>query len=324
MNTIIDAAIDSFVFEMMVRRGLSRSTIEAYGRTMRRFAAWLIRTHGQDQDPSALSRLEIQDFALHLRESGLGDRSLSAAVVAMRQFFRWYVEDRQLESNPMEDFEVPGFSAPLPVVFDERDVEAVLNAPDLNTPHGLRDRAILEVLYGSGLRISEVLGLDAADVDTVAGFLIARGKGRKERVVPISESCRDAILDYLDRGRPALLKGRVVVRDRAGADRGAGQGVVRAGRVRREPLFVTARRTVLTRQGFFKNMQGYGISAGLLKDISPHKLRHSFATHMVENGADLRSVQEMLGHSDISTTEIYTHVSRGHLKKVYRKAHPRA
>lgn len=323
MSAHIDTAVDSFLFDMMVRRGLSKNTIDAYGRTMRRFAGWLARTRGADCDPASLTRLELEDFARHLRDIGLGDRSLSASVVALRQFFIWYADDRQLESNPMEDFEVPGFSAPLPVVFDETDVLAVLNAPNVTTPQGLRDRAILEILYGSGLRISEVLGLATGDIDTVAGFLIARGKGRKERVVPISDSCRDAVLEYLATGRPALLKGRTLVRGRGRqGDRAADPGAGRS--TRREPLFVTARGTVLSRQGFFKNMQGYGLTAGLLKNISPHKLRHSFATHMVENGADLRSVQEMLGHADISTTEIYTHVSRGHLKKVYKKAHPRA
>jgi len=320
MEVNIDKAVDGFLFDLMVRRGLSSSTIDAYGRTMRRFASWLTRTVGQDADPAALSRQQIEQFALALRESGLGNRSLSAAVVALRQFYVWYVEERQLDSSPMENFEVPSFSAPLPVVFDEVDVEAVLNAPSANTPQGMRDRAILEILYGSGLRISEVLGLAISDVDTVAGFLIARGKGRKERVVPISDSCRSAVLLYLEFGRPVLLKGRRLT----GASVKPGSRRPPAVDSRREPMFVTARATVLSRQGFFKNMQGYGIEAGLLKDISPHKLRHSFATHMVENGADLRSVQEMLGHADISTTEIYTHVSRGHLKKVYKKAHPRA
>ncbi len=318
----IDTAVDSFLFDLMVRRGLSKSTIESYGRTMRRFASWLVRTHGPDADPAGLTRLQLEDFARHLRDTGLGDRSLSASVVALRQFYIWYVEERQIESNPMEDFEVPGFSAPLPVVFDERDVLAVLNAPDITTPQGLRDRAILEILYGSGLRISEVLGLDTGDIDTVACFVIARGKGRKERLVPISDACRNAVLQYLASGRPLLAKGRAITRDRRG--RGRQAAAPRSARAARDPLFVTARGTVLTRQGFFKNLQGYGISAGLLKNMSPHKLRHSFATHLVENGADLRSVQEMLGHADISTTEIYTHVSRGHLKKIYRKAHPRA
>ncbi len=316
----IDKLIDGFNYDLIVTRGLSHHTIEAYGRTLSRFAAWLVALRGEKGDPGSLSRLELEDFARSLREMGLGDRSLSAAVVALRQFYLWYCGETGLESNPMEDFEVPAFNAPLPVVFDEMDIEAVLAAPNVATPQGLRDRTILEVLYGSGLRISEVLSLAIGDIDTVAGFVMARGKGRKERLVPISDSCREALLNYLDNGRPQLMKGRQVVRGRRGADRQADANA----RFRREPLFVTARGTVLSRQGFFKNLQGYGIKAGLLKNISPHKLRHSFATHMVENGADLRSVQEMLGHADISTTEIYTHVSRGHLKKVYKKAHPRA
>lgn len=306
MNSIIDQAVDAFLFDLRVRRGLSRNTIEAYGRTLRRFSAWMMNVFGEYRDPANLDRVALESFVRRLRDDGLGDRSLSAAVVALRQFYVWFCADRRLDVNPMEDFEVPRFAAPLPVVFDETDIDAVLQAPS-GTPQGMRDLAILELLYGSGLRISEVLGLGVDDVNTVANYVIARGKGRKERVVPISEPCARAVSEYLQNARPILLKGRRVSKP----------GI-------REPMFVTARGTVLTRQGFFKNLQQYGLKANLVSAISPHKLRHSFATHLVENGADLRSVQEMLGHADISTTEIYTHVSRAHLKKVYRKAHPRA
>jgi integrase/recombinase XerD len=315
VNIEVDAAIDGFLFDSMVRRGLSKNTIDAYGRTLRRFSGWLVKTFGSSKPPSELNRRDLEDFARLLKANGLSDRSLAAAVVAVRQFYVWYCADRRIDNNPMEDFEVPKFSQCLPVVFDEQDVNSVLRMPAANSPQGLRDRAILELLYGSGLRISEVLGLGVADVNTVSGYVVAYGKGQKERVVPISDPCRAAVLRYLDEARPALLKGRKLVKP-TGRAVAHGQGY--------EPMFVTARGTVLTRQGFFKNLQGYGIKAGLLKAISPHKLRHSFATHLVEHGADLRSVQEMLGHSDISTTEIYTHVSRGHLKKVYKKAHPRA
>lgn len=306
MNTPIDRFIDAFLFEIRVRRQLSKNTSDAYGRTLRRFSAWMDSTGRVATAPGDLSREDLELFVRSLREGGLGDRSLSASVVALRQFYNWYCADMRLDSNPMEDFQVPRFSAPLPVVFDEIDVAAVLQAPR-NTPQGERDRAILELLYGSGLRISEALGLAVEDVDLVAAFVVARGKGRKERLVPVSDPCIDAVRHWLESGRPSLLKGR------------------RAPKIRgREALFITARGTVLTRQGFFKNLKGYGIMADLAGKISPHKLRHSFATHLVENGADLRSVQEMLGHADISTTEIYTHISRGHLKKVYKKAHPRA
>lgn len=307
MISSVDRAIDGFLFDIRIRRQLSRHTCDAYGRTLRRFSAWFQKSCGPDAEPGCLDKPALESFVRGLREKGLGDRSLAAAVVALRQFFVWYCEDRRLDSNPMEDFRVPGFSAPLPVVFDEMDVAAVLQAPSEATPQGLRDRAILELLYGSGLRISEVLGLGIADVDLVAAFVIARGKGKKERIVPISEPSIDAVRAWMESGRPVMLKGR-----RAPKFNG------------REAMFVTARGTVLSRQGFFKNLQGYGIKANLVAAISPHKLRHSFATHLVENGADLRAVQEMLGHADISTTEIYTHVSRGHLKKVYKKAHPRA
>lgn len=304
----MDRQIDSFLFHLQVQRGLSRNTILAYSRALTRLCGWLGARQGI-QDASGVTRDLVESYLGILKAADLSPRSLAQAVVAFRQFFRWALEDGLIATNPMEDVEIPKFTARLPVVLSETDVEHVLDAPGEASPVGLRDRAILELLYGSGLRISEALGLDIVDVNLVQGFVIARGKGRKERVVPISPPCREAVQRYLRDGRPLLV-----------AKRRPATG----GRSRRDPLFVTARGTVLTRQGFFKNLQKYGIQAGVIKRLSPHKLRHSFATHLVEGGADLRAVQEMLGHASIATTEIYTHVSRAHLRKVYRKAHPRA
>lgn len=303
----MDAAIDSFLFHLQVQRGLSRNTILAYSRALNRLAGWL-QSHRKVDAPPAVTRGLIEEFLGILKTGGLSARSIAATVVAFRQFFRWAVEDGRLADNPMDDVEIPRFTARLPVVLSETDVDHVLRAPPDHSPVGLRDRAILELLYGSGLRISEALGLDINDVNLVSGFVVARGKGDKERLVPISPPCRDAVACYLRDGRPLLVAKRRPA----------------TGRTRRDPMFVTARGTVLSRQGFFKNLQKYGIQAGVIKRLSPHKMRHSFATHLVEGGADLRAVQEMLGHANIATTEIYTHVSRGHLRKVYRKAHPRA
>ena len=303
----MDAAIDSFLFHLQVQRGLSRNTILAYSRSLTRLAGWL-QSHRKVDDPRAVTRGQIEEFLGILKTGGLSSRSIAATVVAFRQFFRWAEEDGRVPDNPMDDVEIPRFTARLPVVLSEADVDHVLRAPPEHSPVGLRDRAILELLYGSGLRISEALGLEINDVNLVQGFVVARGKGNKERVVPISPPCREAVACYLRDGRPLLVAKRRPA----------------TGRTRRDPMFVTARGTVLSRQGFFKNLQKYGIQAGVIKRLSPHKMRHSFATHMVEGGADLRAVQEMLGHANIATTEIYTHVSRGHLRKVYRKAHPRA
>jgi integrase/recombinase XerD len=302
----VDNHIDSFIFHLKVQRGLSHNTILAYSRALSRFNAWLIKENKANFESITIPLVE--SYLALLKSKGISARSSAQAVVVLRQFFKWSVGQGIISENPIEDLDIPKFSNALPVVLSETDVKDVLNTPLDNSPVGLRDRAILELLYGSGLRISEALGLDIADVNLVAQFVIAKGKGNKQRIVPISPPCRDAIEQYLTDGRPLLIAKR-----RPPSTKG-----------RRDPMFVTARGTVLTRQGFFKNLKKYGLEAGVVKALSPHKFRHSFATHLVEGGADLRSVQEMLGHASIATTEIYTHVSRGHLKKVYKKAHPRA
>ena len=306
----MDRAIDAFLFHLQAERGLSPNTLSSYSRSLARFEGYLHAKSGANRPgagPADVTRDDVERFLQRMLATGLAARSLAALVVAMRQFFRYAMEAGAVTTNPMEDVEIPRFQRRLPVVLSEAEVDTLLRAPSADTPQGLRDRAILELLYGSGLRISETLALDVGHVNLVQNYVIAYGKGRKERLVPISDPCRAAVQAYLRDGRPLLLLRR----------RPALKG-------RRDPLFVTARGTVLTRQGLFKNMKGYGITAGIIRRISPHKLRHSFATHLVENGADLRAVQEMLGHADIATTEIYTHVSRKHLREVYRKAHPRA
>jgi integrase/recombinase XerD len=300
-----DEAIDRFMFFLKVHRRVSRHTIIAYQRAVSRLCSFLESAKEGDNydDVTKISRRDCERFLEKLKLLGLSNRSLAQTVVAMRQFFRFLVQERVIQIDPTEDLDIPKFRPRLPVVLSESECEALLRTPDDDTPEGLRDRAILELLYGSGLRISEALSLEVQNVNLVQGFVLVRGKGNKERVVPISDYCKDALLRYLKEGRPALLRKRAM---------------------RINALFVTARGTVLTRQGFYKNMRKYGILANLARRVSPHKLRHSFATHLVENGADLRSVQEMLGHADISTTEVYTHVSRKHLRKVFDKAHPRA
>lgn len=301
----MDRWIDSFLHDLRVQRGVSPHTISAYARAAGRLVAFLEK-HRAASASGGVSREDIEAFLQHLSDhGGLSARSLAATVVALRQFFRHVVGMGLLARDPMEDIEIPRFRRRLPVVLAESEVEALIEQPLDSTPMGLRDRAILELLYGSGLRISETLSLEVHHVNLVSGYVRVRGKGDKERVVPISDPTRDAILAYLRDGRPALLRGR-----RCGG--------------RSDPLFVTARGKALTRQGFYKNLRKYGLEAKLSKRVSPHKLRHSFATHLVNRGADLRAIQEMLGHADISTTEVYTHVSRRHLREVHRKAHPRA
>lgn len=301
----MDDAIDAFIFHMRVQRGLSDNTIQAYSRTLARLSGFLESNRKRRLLVSQVDRESIEGFLKTALDTGISNRTLAAMVVAIRQFFRYARDTEMVDSDPTEDLEIPRFNRRLPGVLSESEINALLAAPPKDTSVGLRDRSILELLYGSGLRISEALGLELKDVNLVQGFVLARGKGNKERVVPISMPCREALERYLSEARPALL-----ARHR--------------GKSRREPLFVTARGGGLTRQGFYKNLRNYGIKANLARRVSPHKLRHSFATHLVDHGADLRAVQEMLGHADISTTEIYTHVSRKHLRRIYRKAHPRA
>jgi len=306
----VDRTIDAFLFHLEVQRGLARNSRAAYARVL---AAWrsFLASRGPDE-PSLkdIRRADVEAFLARRREDGLCPRSLAQTVVVLRQFFRWGVESGQVIDDPMQDVEIPRYTTRLPVVLNQADLEALLKAPSLQSPHGVRDRAILELLYGSGLRISEALGLEVGDVQMASDFVRVLGKGNKERLVPLSEPCREALMTYLRDVRPAWME-----RWRRQA---------RGRRTLRDPLFLTARGTVLTRQGFFRNLRNYGVAGGIVKRLSPHKLRHSFATDLLEGGADLRSVQEMLGHADIGTTEIYTHVSRRHLQQIYRKAHPRA
>jgi integrase/recombinase XerD len=303
----MDRDIDSFLFHLRVQRGLSNHTIESYSRSLLRLAAFLAAGHGRSADPRDVRREDIERFLSVQKTRGLSSRSLAAMVVALRQFFRHLAANGAIPADPTEEVEIPRYRRRLPAVFSEPEVEGLVETPEPASQIGQRDRAILELLYGSGLRISEALGIDLGDINLVQGFVRVRGKGNKERVVPLSEPCRQAVDDWIRDGRAAIIAKRPV-----------------SVRGRRDPLFVTGRGTVLTRQGFFKNLRRYGITAGLVRRVSPHMLRHSFATHLVEGGADLRVVQEMLGHADLSTTEIYTHVSRRHLIDVYRKTHPRA
>lgn len=301
----MDRAIDAFIFHLRVQRGLSERTVDTYSRVLVRFQNWLA-SQRPGKGPDQVLGKDVEAFLQWLRAKRLSQRTLALSTVTLRQFFRHAREVGSITDDPTEDVDIPRYQRALPDTLGEDETARLMSAPSAETPMGLRDRAILELLYGSGLRISEALGLTVIDVNLVQGFVRARGKGNKERVVPISEACVGAVEAYLRHGRPLLLR-----------------KVALSGR-RRDALFVTARGTVLTRQGFFKNLKNYGILAEVRHHLSPHALRHSFATDLIEHGADLRTVQEMLGHADISTTEIYTHVSRKHLMQVYRKAHPRA
>jgi integrase/recombinase XerD len=295
----LDSAIDLFLDHVKVERGLARNTVEAYGRDLaafRRFAA----AAGLD-DADAVESRHLLAYLVALSEAKLAARSQARALVALRQLFRHLRAERHVACDPTADLELPRLGRPLPVTLTLQEVEDLLSQPRIDSPRGLRDAAMLETLYATGLRVSELVQLRQIDVNLNDQFLSTVGKGRKQRLVPLGERARDRIRDYLATARPALLGARAC-----------------------PALFVTHLGRAMTRQGFWKLLAAYARSAGIRKRLSPHKLRHSFATHLVERGADLRAVQAMLGHADIGTTQIYTHVSRERLAAVVKKHHPRA
>jgi integrase/recombinase XerD len=242
----------------------------------------------------------VIEHLIELRNAGLGPRSRARHLVTLRGFYRFLVQEKVLETNPAQVVDIPKTGRKLPDVLKVDDVATLLAAPDHTKRLGVRDAAMLELLYAAGLRVSELISVDIADVNLEAGFVRVTGKGSKERLVPIGRVAKEKIEGYLTTARPALLKGRPS-----------------------SHLFVTRLGTPMTRQGFWKLLKAYAAKTGISHKITPHSLRHSFATHLLERGADLRSVQVMLGHVDIGTTQIYTHVAQDRLKALHTKFHPR-
>jgi len=280
---------------LAVEKGLAKNSLASYGRDLRKFGEWL-----DDRSLDRVQRGDIVRYFQSLRSSGISARSVARSLAALRGFFRFLVRERHLKHDPTENVENPKLWTTLPKSLQPSEVDALLAAPDRTTPDGLRDAAMLELLYATGLRVSELIHGKVEDLVLDAGFLRTFGKGSKERIVPFGDSARKAIAAYIDGGRPHFNK-------------------------RNDPhLFLTNRSRPMSRQSFWMKIVKYARQAGIKAHISPHVLRHSFATHLLENGADLRSVQMMLGHSDISTTQIYTHVSRARLQKIYDRFHPRA
>jgi integrase/recombinase XerD len=263
----------------------------------------------------AVRSIDVLDYLALLTERKLSARSQARRLIALRQFFRFLKAERGCDVDPTEEIDLPRFGRKLPDFLSVEEVDRLMAAPDRRTPRGARDGAMLETLYATGLRVSELIRLGLADVNFDAGYLMAFGKGRKQRLVPVGEVALAGLRAYVETARPTFVAGTTSRRRRVPA---------RGGRAQPHALFLTRHGRTMTRQAFWKLLGRYAIAAGIRKRISPHKLRHSFATHMVERGADLRAVQAMLGHADIGTTEIYTHVSRAHLRTVYDRFHPRA
>lgn len=281
---------------LSVERGLASNTIVAYRSDLARLARAL--------GSRTLERTREEDLTRalrHMRVGGSSPRSVARWIAAVRGFFCFLQAEGVLVENPSARLEAPRSWRPLPRTLGSGEVESLLEAPDASTPRGQRDAAMVEVLYATGLRVSELLGLRLGDLHLDAGYLRCWGKGNKERVVPLGGEADAKLQGYLAQARPALL-----------------------GRRRTDVLFVNHRGGRMTRQGFWKIIKRYGAAAGIRTPLSPHMVRHAFATHLLENGADLRSLQVLLGHADISTTQIYTHVNRERLKRVHEDYHPRA
>lgn len=296
----VDAAIDAYLSYVRVEKGLADNTIDAYGRDLLALAASLTK-QGVEQ-AGDVRVTHVLGHLVELSKGGSGVRTQARHLVAIRQLFRFLVKEKVIATDPVADIEMPKPGRKLPEFLDIDEVERLLATPDATTPRGCRDRAMIEVLYATGLRVTELVTLPSDGLDVERGFVLVRGKGNKERVVPLGQHALAAIEQYVREARPTFL----------GAQGSSSSLFLRSGG---EPM---------TRQGFWKLLKGYASAAGIKKPLSPHKLRHSFATHLVERGADLRAVQAMLGHAELSTTEIYTHVNRERLRQIYGAHHPRA
>ena len=290
--------LDRYLESLAVERGLSRNTVDGYRNDLSRLGKALAKQGGRD----LLAALPA-DLSAHMRDlqrQGLSPRSSARALSAIRGFYEHLITAGERKDNPAVNLLPPKLWKPLPKVLSEDEVEALLAAPDVGTPLGLRDRAMLELLYATGLRVSELVGLTLPQLRLDAGFLIAFGKGSKERLVPVGEQAEMWVQRYLRDIRPGLARGR------------------------HQAVFTNKDGDPMSRVGFWMLIKKHGLKAGIRAAISPHVLRHSFATHLLEHGADLRAVQTMLGHSDISTTQIYTHIHQQRLKSLYDRFHPRS
>ena len=288
--------LDTFIDHLWLEDGLSKNTLESYRADLSQFNVWLSKQH---KDLLTSNQADIQQY-LAVKFPQSKPRSISRLIASLRRFYRYALRDNLIPQDPTLQIESPKLPRSLPKSLNEQEVVDLLNAPDINLPIGLRDRAMLELLYASGLRVSELVGVKVNEVSTQDGVVRVTGKGTKTRLVPMGEEAADWITKYIKEARPEILQKRLC-----------------------DALFVTARADAMTRQAFWYLIKRYALVAGISKHMSPHVLRHAFATHLLNHGADLRVVQMLLGHADISTTQIYTHVARERLKQLHSVHHPR-
>ena len=293
-----DALLDAFLLHLKTERRLSGNTLAAYGADLRRFSSFLA---DRGIDAGKFTRTDFLDHLTRLRDAGLSARSTGRHVSTLRSFFRFLVREGVLAASPVSGVKAPRLGRPLPKYLTLSQVDRLLAAPDGHTPEGIRDRAMLTIMYASGLRASEVVTLRLENIDANAGFLYVLGKGGKERVVPVADVALSVLGEYLGSARQRFL-----------------------GKRSSNDLFLSRRGKAITRQTLWNRIRRWALAAGIEQRISPHTLRHSFASHLLAGGADLRAVQAMLGHADIATTQIYTHITPDRLRDIHRKHHPRA
>lgn len=295
----MDTNVDQFLSFISVEKGLAANTIAAYARDLTAYVNYLKESENIEE-PERVDSLMIVRFLTHLREQGLAPRSRARSLSAVRHFHRFLVHERHTTADPTSRIDAPRTRSRLPHLLSKIEVEALLEAPSCGSSVARRDRAMLEVLYATGMRVSELVSLQRGDIKLDIGCLNVMGKGAKQRLIPLGEVALEFLSDYLQNVRPSMTKGQS-----------------------RQEVFLNSRGGKLSRQGFWKKLKAYALCAGINKTVYPHLLRHSFATHLLENGADLRAVQSMLGHADVSTTQIYTHVIQERLKQVHQQYHPR-
>ncbi|KMY54672.1 recombinase XerD [Bacillus sp. FJAT-27231] len=294
--------LQDFIHYMIVEKGLAKNTVAAYERDLKHYLLFLDKVE-QLSSLNEVSRIHIVQFLGHLKSEGKSAKTIARHVASIRSFHQFLLRDKAVEQDPSVHIEPPKMEKTLPKVLNLTEVEALLEAPDTSTPFGQRDQAMLELLYATGMRVSELTSLNLDAVHLTMGFVRCTGKGNKERIIPIGTTAIRVLETYLQTGRPKLKSKKHATE---------------------EALFLNHHGKRLSRQGFWKILKALAKKANIEKELTPHTLRHSFATHLLENGADLRAVQEMLGHADISTTQIYTHVTKTRMKDVYTQFHPRA
>jgi integrase/recombinase XerD len=295
----MERILKDFIYFLSVEKGLAKNTLESYQRDLKKYLQFLNRQGITDFNET--SKKIILEYIAEQKKNGLAVSTLTRNLASIRSFYQFLLQEQIIQENPAGELESPKAEKKLPTVLSLKDIELLLDQPQPRGNIGMRDKAMLELLYATGIRVSELVSLNLDNVNLKMGFLKCEGKGNKERIVPLGSVAIKSLQEYLQNGRSKLLKQKD-----------------------EKALFVNQHGKRLTRQGFWKILKKYALRTGINAEITPHTLRHSFATHLLENGADLRSVQEMLGHADISTTQIYTQITRKKIKEIYNQTHPRA